>query len=153
MKESRGLGEKEPPSSSVRRIPLPTFPRGRELWYSFLRLCAGSLLVCYIVWQIYWLAKGQLPPALFLALTGWPAPTTGGTRAILLLLQEDWRDSLDLNPLAVPMTFLLLFTLMVLVRCLLREKRIRLPEGIFRAWIIVLSVAWIVQLTKAFLTR
>jgi len=67
-----------------------------------LRSVAAALAVIYIVWNVGWLSLGKVPPALFLALTGLPAPTTGGLHSIRALISGDWRLSLAWNPLAVP---------------------------------------------------
>jgi hypothetical protein len=121
----------------------------QRLWHGLLRTCAAGLFLFYCVWQVYWLGNGRIPPALFLALTGWPAPTTGGTRALILLLQGDWSGSLHQNAMAVPMVLLLMLTLALLVQQIIRRRRPRLPEWVFLAWIAVLSVAWVIQLSRS----
>jgi hypothetical protein len=107
------------------------------------------MLVCYCGWQVYWIAHGQIPPALFLALTGWPAPTTGGTTAVSRLLRGDWRESLAANPMALPIVALLTVTLTLLALDLLHRRRLRLPDRVFHIWILVLGVAWVVQISRA----
>ncbi|MEX0745090.1 MAG: DUF2752 domain-containing protein [Phycisphaeraceae bacterium] len=87
----------------------PTGP-GRRWLRCALRLSAGGAAAMYVVWNVAWLTSGQLPPALFYAITGWPAPTTGSTRALLALFELDWRRSLTLNPLALPLAGLLVVT-------------------------------------------
>jgi hypothetical protein len=149
----QGVVNTAQPSSSATTKLSSSAHRGRWLWHRLLRTVAGGAFLGYLVWQIHWLSKGQVPPALFLALTGWPAPTTGGTRAILFLLRGDWHGSLHANALAVPMTLLLVFTLSLLGGQLLRGRRLRLPGAVVLAWVIILSTAWIIQLSLAVLTR
>jgi len=129
----------------------PARLRLRRLWHGLLRICAAGLFLFYFVWQVYWLGHRRIPPALFLAWTGWPAPTTGGTRALILGLQGDWSGSLRQNAMAFPMVLLLILTLALLVRQLIRRRRPKLPEWVFLAWIAVLSVAWAIQVSRAVL--
>jgi hypothetical protein len=53
--------------------------------------------------------------------------------------------------MAFPMVLLLILTLALLVRQLIRRRRPKLPEWVFLAWIAVLSVAWAIQLSRAVL--
>jgi hypothetical protein len=121
--------------------------------HTILRLTAGSLLAAYCCWQVFWLARGRIPPALFLAVTGLPAPTSGGTRGITHLLRGDWRGSLHHNPMAVPLA--LLFGLSVgwlLVRGA-RCRRWRLPRAFLLAWAVLLALAWVIKLAQYILDR
>lgn len=111
-----------------------------------LRALAAALLAVYCLWNAFWLGQGRLPPSLFLALTGLPAPTTGGARSVLQLCRGNWRESLHLNPLAVPLGLLFLLSLSWVVGQSLRRQRPRLPAWLGWAWAVVLGVAWVVQL-------
>jgi hypothetical protein len=116
-----------------------------------LRCVAMSMLVVYVSWQICWAGFGRIPPSLFLALTGWPAPTTGGTRSMLALLNGEWRLSLYHNAMTLPIIGLVMFTLgweLVQLRQALRKP---LPPPIVKAWIAILSLAWIIKLLQALL--
>jgi hypothetical protein len=110
-----------------------------------LRVLAGTLFVVYCFWQIYWLGQGKLPPALFRAATGLPAPTTGGTRSLIQLYHGNWRASLCWNPMAVPLTLLFVLSLLWLAGQLTRRQRLRLPDLLARAWVIVLALAWVLK--------
>ncbi len=72
---------------------------------------------------------------------------------MLLLGQGDWSGSLRQNALAVPMTLLFMLSLGLLAREGIRGRRLRLPQGMFLAWIVVLSAAWVIQLSRAALAR
>ncbi len=74
----------------------------RTRGFRLLCILAVALFIVWCGWNLFWLSRGQPPSALFRALTGLPAPTTGGTRAGKALLAGDWRESLRWNPLAVP---------------------------------------------------
>jgi len=54
-----------------------------------------------VLFRPLWLAAaGFLPPCVWRAVTGWPCPGCGTTRAIVRLLQADLPGALALNPLA-----------------------------------------------------
>jgi hypothetical protein len=114
-----------------------------------LRVLAFALLFVYLVWNAIWLGQGRLSPALLLALTGVPAPTTGGVRSLAALAQGDWRSSLALNALALPMAALFLWCVARLGCCALRRERLALPRWVLPAWICVLSGAWVLKLAVA----
>ncbi len=120
--------------------------RWEPLRHAVLRVLAAALLVVYLGWQVFWLAQGQIPPALFLALTGLPAPTTGGTRAVLHFSHGEWRESLACNPMALPITLLAVASLAAVVATRLRRGRWRLPRGFGAAWLAVLVIAWVLKL-------
>ncbi|MDY7011617.1 MAG: hypothetical protein SVV80_12845, partial [Planctomycetota bacterium] len=61
--------------------------RVRSLYFYILRIFAAGLFLIYCFWWVFWLVRGKLPPALFLAITGLPSPTTGCTRSLQSLLQ------------------------------------------------------------------
>jgi hypothetical protein len=113
----------------------------------FLRYFGGVAFAGYCVWNVYWLVQARIPPSIFLVVTGWPAPTTGGTRAIVRLCHGDWQESLRYNAMALPLIFLLLLSLAWLGGQALARKRLNLPLALFWAWVVVLGVAWVLKLT------
>ena len=117
-------------------------------WYRALRCFAIAGLTVYGMWQLYWLSQGKLPPALFLAYTGLPAPTTGGRRSIACLLQGDWTGSLHHNAMAIPLSLLTIVCAIWPVNQFLRGRPIRLPKGTGMVWIAVLATAWCVKLMQ-----
>lgn len=133
-------------ASGISFLP-PVGGRAKRRWYrqplGLLGLCAA---LAYLVWNMYWLVHGQVPPAIFKALTGYPAPTTGGTRAIRFLIHGEIRESLACNAMAVP--FLLLFSLSLLVPFWqwLRGRRIALPRAVCWAWALALGLGWLLKL-------
>ncbi len=126
------------PAAWRRRLLIP--PRlGRAIGWSGAGVYAG--------WNLYWLEQGRLPPALFKGLTGWPAPTTGFTRALLVLGRGQWATSLGYNALAVPMLLLLAGCLLRLAAQACRGRRLCLPGSVLKLWGILLVVAWVLKLT------
>jgi hypothetical protein len=109
------------------------------------RAVGWTALVVYLVWNGYWLIQGRLAPALFLSITGWPAPTTGLTRALLALRAGDWRASLAFNPLAVPIMALLAATLGRLAWLALRRRPVCLSRRWLFAWLGLLAVAGVAK--------
>jgi len=107
---------------------------------------AVILFIVYCVWNIYWLAQRQFAPALFKAVTGLPAPTTGGTRALAKLCEGSLLESLRYNCMAVPFLLLLVASVVIVVSQLILGRRPRLPEWLWWLWIVVLAVAWLAKL-------
>jgi len=111
------------------------------------RLVAALLFAGYGLWNVYWLAQGSIPPSIFLKLTGWPCPTTGGTRAFVQLCHGEWQESLRYNAMAVPIIVLFAACVGWLARQAVARTHLNLPMGIFWAWMIILGVAWVLKLT------
>jgi Protein of unknown function (DUF2752) len=115
-----------------------------------LRSIAFAMLVVYLGWQIYWLAQGTIPPSLLLAATGIPAPTTGGTRSLRALLDGDWRLSLNHNAMTLPIMAISLYSFLLIVAQKCRGMKPNLPRRIVIAWVVILSLAWIIKLSQSF---
>ncbi len=110
---------------------------------------AVATIAVYSAWQVYWLGNGQLPPALFLAITGLPAPTTGGTRSLLCLLRGDWIGALHHNVMAVPIALMTISCVAWVIIQALRGRRIWLSQRTGIAWVVVLGLAWSIKLLQA----
>ena len=119
-----------------------------HIWYRALRCLAVAMISVYGVWQIYWLGMGQSPPALFLAVTGLPAPTTGGTRSIGCLLRGDWNGSLHHNAMTIPMTLMAIGCAAWIMVLASRRRQVCLPRGVGLAWVVLLAVAWSIKLLQ-----
>src|SRR4051812_1104015 len=120
----------------------PSLPLSTQL----LRATAGILFLVYVAWNAWWLAHGEIPLSLFKAFTGLPCPTTGGTRAIVALLNGDWWQSLRWNAFAVPILALTVASIFEVVRQRVRYGRFRLPVGFGWLWAILLTAAWLTKL-------
>jgi hypothetical protein len=110
------------------------------------RSTAWGLLVVYCVWNAWWILQLRIPPALFLAITGLPCPTTGGTHSMLCLLRGDWEESLRWNLLTIPIVVLVGFTLCCVGRCLRARQPVLLHRRFLFAWGALLAVAWACKL-------
>lgn len=119
-----------------------------RIWYRALRCLAVAMILVYCVWQVYWLGMGQLPPALFLAFTGLPAPTTGGTRSVGCLLRGDWQGSLHHNAMTIPVTLMAIGCAVWVTVLVSRRRQIRLPRGMGLAWVVLLALAWSIKLLQ-----
>ncbi len=113
----------------------------------FLRVAASAGFVGYCIWNGYWLAQSKVPPSIFLAVTGLPAPTTGGTRAVVHLWRGEVRESMRYNAMAIPILLLLAVTVGWLIRQAATRRPILVPFGFFWAWLAVLAIAWVLKLT------
>ncbi|HEY1858780.1 MAG TPA: DUF2752 domain-containing protein, partial [Gemmataceae bacterium] len=121
--------------------------RATRILLQIQRFVAALLFAGYGLWNLYWLAQGCIPPSIFLKVTGWPCPTTGGTRAIIQLCHGVWHESLRYNAMAIPIIVLLALSLGWLARQAVAKTNLNLPLGIFWSWVIVLGVAWVLKLT------
>ena len=113
-----------------------------------LRCFAVAMMSVYAAWQVYWLSMGQLPPALFLAVTGLPAPTTGGTRSLGCLLRGDWLGSLHHNAMTIPITLMAIGCAVWVMAQAYYLRQVRLPRGIGLAWAVLLTLAWSIKLLQ-----
>ena len=100
----------------------------------------------YCAWNLYWLAQARVPPSLFLTVTGYPCPTTGGLRSLQALLRGDWRASLGWNPLLPIYLGLLASSVWVLGGQALRRELLRLPAFVTWLWLSALMAGWVVQM-------
>ena len=113
-----------------------------------LRILAVSLGVVYLLWNISWLAQGDVAPSLFSSLTGLPCPTTGGTRAFAQLLRGNLLGSFHYNAMAIPLAILFLGTVWGQLARWLSGKRLVMPRWSVAAWCGLLSVAWVLKLAS-----
>ena len=77
---------------------------------------ASILFAFYAGWNVWWLSLNRVPPAMLLAATGLPSPTTGGTRSFFAMMNGDVTLSLYHNVATFPIIMLLAVTLMFVVR-------------------------------------
>jgi hypothetical protein len=111
------------------------------------RVVAAFLFAGYGVWNLYWLIQAKIPPSIFLKVTGWPCPTTGGTRAMIQLWAGNWQESLRYNAMALPIVCFSLLNIAWLLVQLFFGKRLCLPFSFFWVWMAFLSAAWVLKLT------
>ncbi len=116
------------------------------LFHRILRGTAIGGFVVYLAWNFVWLFQGNVPPSLFQTLTGWPAPTTGGTRSFHYLLAGDWSESLRYNAMTIPVILLLAASGASLVAQWLGRRRLVLPTWLAWSWGVGLVIAWVAKL-------
>ncbi len=124
----------------------PSEGRARPLHLVLLRWVAVAAAIGYVAWNAWWLAQRQIPPAMFYGLTGLPAPTTGGMRAMWALANGQWMLSLRYNAIAVPMAVLLGYCILYPGVLMARRQRPSLPRWVVWAWIVLLAAAWPLKL-------
>jgi len=61
---------------------------------AFLRPLALAAFAGYVLWNLFWLARGAIPPSILLYCTGLPCPTTGVCRSLLALRHGHYRLAL-----------------------------------------------------------
>jgi hypothetical protein len=81
-----------------------------------LRFVALMALALYLIWNLYFLLKAQLPPSILYKITGVPSPTTGMYRSFISLIYFDFYGFLQNNPVVIfflPIVILILINLSV----------------------------------------
>lgn len=113
---------------------------------SLLKFTGFLMLGVYIAWNAFWISSGRIPPSIFYSLTGVPCPTTGGTRALLSLIDGEIYQSLLHNPMTVPIIALLLAMLIRVIFLLYARRKVELSNGWLVAWFVILGIAWTAKL-------
>ena len=126
----------------------------RLLWMQdrlrlFSKALGLSALAGYLAWNVVWVSHGKIPPSIFLYATGWPCPTTGMTRSLLLLARGDVPGSLFQNPLTLLYLALLTVSLALVLRDAVRRRPPALPPRLAWAWALALGTGWAVQIALA----
>ena len=109
---------------------------------AFLRPLALAAFAGYVLWNLFWLARGAIPPSILLYCTGLPCPTTGVCRSLLALRHGHYRLALLLNPLTMPYLALLAASALILLRQFVRRQRLLLPGFLAWCWTASLSLGW-----------
>lgn len=110
------------------------------------RMVAVVALAGYSGWNVYWLARGQVPPSLWVAATGTPCPTTGGCRSLMALARADLVGSLYWNPMTVPLVAMLAGTAVFVIHDLARARTPAFSDRYALGWILILGIAWAFKL-------
>jgi len=124
----------------VLRVPYQTC-----LMKPAVRILSLGAFAFYLIWNARWIAKGRVPPSILKFFTGIPCPTTGGTRSLLALLHGDWQLSLRFNPFLLVYLFLVVYSVAVLLRQLLRHERLALRPAVAWTWCVALTLGWIAK--------
>ena len=120
--------------------------RRADLWHSLLRYAAILCATFYGLWNLAFLIQAKIPPSILTGLTGLPSPTTGGTRSMQLLWRGHFRESLQANLFAVPITLCFVFTLGLLVAQRMRHRKLSVPSWLVTTWGLLLLIAWLAKL-------
>jgi hypothetical protein len=119
------------------------------MWRGILRALFVATFAAYVIWNAWWLLRGAIPPSMLTGLTSVPAPTTGGTRAMLALWQGEFQRSLQFNPLAVPFCLTLVLSLAQLSWNWFRGERVILRKWLVWTWLAVLLLGWVAKFVVA----
>ena len=117
----------------------------KDVWRTYMRLCAMVFFAAYLAWNVRWLAAGKVPPSVLRAFLGIPCPTTGGMRSFLSLLHGEFYASVLWNPFTIPILILLALSCRKLLVAALRKKELLLPQWLGAAWWCVLIAAWLAK--------
>ncbi len=103
------------------------------------------LLSGYGVWNLFFLFQGKIPPSIFKSITGLPCPTTGGVRSVLAYKNGLFLEGFLYNPFSLIYIFLLLYSIIWIIYCLYRKKRVLLPNWLCNTWLITLGLGWVIK--------
>lgn len=108
-------------------------------------MIVAILLAAYVVWNFFFLLRGEIPPSIFKQLTGLPCPTTGGVRSLKSLFAGRWQESFLYNPFTLFFITLAVISIWQIIRARIRGEKIALSPGIFYSWLTVIILAWITK--------
>ena len=107
-----------------------------------LKPLALVLFAGYILWNIWWISRGYMPPSVFYYVSGYPCPTTGCTRSLFLLFDGELGSSFRYNPLTLVYSSLFLLTFFFLIKNYKLNGRICIPNYMGVLWGVTLILGW-----------
>jgi hypothetical protein len=122
---------------------------GGTVVFRLLKVTATGGFLFYLAWNIRLLGQGRIPPSIFLAVTGLPCPTTGGSRSCAALLRGDLAASLSFNAMMLPIVALLGITIGELAFKRFRHRPLVISRALAWSWPAVLTLAWVLKLADA----
>lgn len=104
--------------------------------------------VFYIVWNMFFLQKGIIPPSIMFKLTGIPSPTTGMYRSLIGIIQMDFRVYIANNPFVIPFIILLLCTTVILATKYKNKQPLIISNNLGLSYLLILAISEIWMLIK-----
>jgi uncharacterized membrane protein len=123
-------------------VDMPRMRHQESLTGVLIRNLALGAFLFYLVWNVAWIASGQIPPSILRAIAGIPCPTTGGYRSLLALCRGEFVQSLLFNPLMLVYLLLFIYSIAVLLRQRINRKRLVLSPLIAWMWCFSLVIGW-----------
>ena len=114
-------------------------------WGNALLVTLLAAILAHIVWRASYFLRGETPPTL-LSVFGIADPFDDLDGSLSALVRGDWRESLRLHPLSIPLLVLLGWTGFDMVRNWRRERSLELSTGTYCWWIAAFLVAWLAKL-------
>jgi hypothetical protein len=107
-----------------------------------VRPVALGAFIFYLLWNVAWIAGGQIPPSILKSVFGLPCPTTGGYRSLLAFCGGDFAQSFLFNPMMPAYILLFGYSIAVLLRQILRRQRLVLRPLLAWMWCLSLVIGW-----------
>ena len=114
-------------------------------WGNALLVTLLAAILAHIVWRASYFLRGETPPTL-LSVFGIADPFDDLDGSLSALVRGDWRESLRLHPLTVPIFALAGWTLFDVLRNWRRERSFDFSMSTAYWWIAMLLVAWFAKL-------
>ena len=97
----------------------------------------------YFCWNVFWLSKGQVPPSIWLSITGLPCPSTGVFRSLKAAFAGNYLDFILYNPFTIPFLGLTIFSFYSIIRSWKAKQELLLPSYLGYLWLITIVAAWL----------
>ena len=107
-----------------------------------VRPVALGAFIFYLLWNVAWIAGGQIPPSILKSVFGLPCPTTGGYRSFLAFCAGNFAQSFLFNPMMPAYILLFGYSIAVLLRQILRRQRLVLRPLLAWMWCLSLVIGW-----------
>jgi hypothetical protein len=127
------------------RVDVPRMRHQKSLTGVLVRNLALGAFLFYLVWNVAWIASGQIPPSILRASAGIPCPTTGGYRSLLALCRGEFVQSFLYNPLMLVYLLLTTYSIAVLLRQRIKRRRLVLSPLIAWMWCSSLLIGWVAK--------
>ena len=102
----------------------------------------------YVVWNMYFLLNGSIPPSIMYKLTGIPSPTTGMYRSFIGIIQMDYGAYITNNPFVIPFIILLLCTTVILAAKFKNKQPFLISNSMGLSYLIIFAISEIWMLIK-----
>lgn len=120
----------------------------KSIYLRLLATGAGLGFVFYVVWNIFFLLNGSIPPSIMYKLTGIPSPTTGMYRSFIGIIQMDYKVYITNNPFVIPFIILLLCTTVILVTKYKNKQPLLISNNMGISYLLILAISEIWMLIK-----
>ena len=118
------------------------------IYLRLLQTVAVLGFVFYVVWNMFFLLKGIIPPSILYKLTGIPSPTTGMYRSFVGIIQMNYGAYITNNPFVIPFIILLLFSTVILASKYKNKQPLLISNSMGLSYLLIFAISEIWMLIK-----